>query len=190
MLAPKIAQHSVAPFVAAVAPHLPLSARAFRLVMLLARLALGSVLLYAGVVKVPNPAAFADAIANFELLPPLFNWIAALTLPWVEIVTGLLLICGLWLRGSALVSVLMFLGFSGAVLSALARGLNIECGCFGTDAGARVGVHALCIEAAGLTAGVLVFFFPRQSLALLRFPKKVVHVLVKQSVRVYRRKET
>lgn len=184
-ITPILIHHSVAPFVVAVAPHHPLYVRMFRLFMLLARLALGSLLLYAGVIKVPNCAAFAEAIANFDLLPPLLNQLAARTLPWVEIVTGLLLICGLWVRSTALVSVLMFLGFSAAVISALARSLDIECGCFGTDEGARVGLHTLTIEAAGIAAGILVFIFPRHSLALLRLPKKVVRAL---SVRVYKKK--
>ncbi|MGD0091147.1 MAG: MauE/DoxX family redox-associated membrane protein [Planctomycetota bacterium] len=174
----------VAPFVAAVAPDQQLSARVFRLVMLLARVALGGVLLYAGIVKVPNTAVFERAIANFDILPPLGNWIVALTLPWAEIVIGLLLICGLWLRYSAAVTVLMFLGFGGAVLLALARGIDIECGCFGTDDYERVGVKVLAIEAAMIAAGVLVFIFPRHSLALLRLPKKVVHVVARKTLRL------
>jgi uncharacterized membrane protein YphA (DoxX/SURF4 family) len=152
--------------------------------MLLARLALGSVLLYAGIVKVPNRAAFAEAIANFDLLPPLCNQLAALTLPWVEIVIGLLLICGLWLRSTALVTVLLFLGFGAAVISALVRGLDIQCGCFGNDEGARVGLHTLAIETAGIAVGVLVFIFPRQSLALLRLPKNLVGVLSNHALRL------
>jgi putative oxidoreductase len=186
--------HSVAPFVAAAAPDQQLGVRVSRLAMLLARLALGSVLLYAGIVKVPNTAVFADAIANFDILPPLGNWLAALMLPWAEIVIGLLLICGLWVRSTAVVSVLMFLGFTGAVLSALARGLDIECGCFSTDQGTRVGLHTLGIEAAAIAAGILVFIFPRHSLALLRLPQKVVRALAIRASRVpaqaYKEKHT
>jgi uncharacterized membrane protein YphA (DoxX/SURF4 family) len=178
---PTLIQHSVAPFVVAASADQRLGVRVFSVVMLLARLALGGVLIYAGVVKVPYPAAFAEAVANFDILPPFGNWVVALALPWAEIVIGLLLICGLWLRYSAAVTVLMFLGFGGAVLLALARGIDIECGCFGTDDYERVGVKVLAIEAAMIAAGVLVFIFPSQSLSLLRLPKKVVHVLAKRT---------
>jgi uncharacterized membrane protein YphA (DoxX/SURF4 family) len=154
--------------------------------MLLTRLALGAVLIYAGVVKVPNTAVFAEAVANFDILPRSGNWIVALTLPWAEIVIGLMLICGLWLRYSAAVTVLMFLGFGGAVVLALARGIDIECGCFGTDDYERVGVKVLAIEAAMIAAGVLVFIFPSQSLALLRLPKKI-RALSSQKFRVWAR---
>jgi uncharacterized membrane protein YphA (DoxX/SURF4 family) len=189
-LAPVLVRHSVAPFVAAIAPDQRLGVRVSRLAMLLTRLALGGVLIYAGVVKVPNTPAFAEAVANFDILPPLGNWIVALTLPWVEIVAGLLLICGLWLRYSAAVTVLLFVGFGGAVLLALARGIDIECGCFGTDDYERVGVKVLAIEAAMIILAVLVFVFPSHSLALLRLPKKVVRKLVEQSGRVYEKKHT
>ena len=191
-LSQRIVRHSFAPFAVAAAADQRLRVRVFRVMLLLARLALGSVLLYAGVVKLADIAAFAEAISNFDLLPPLGNQLVARTLPCVEIVTGLLLICGLWLRGSALVSVLMFLGFSVAVVSALARGLNIECGCFGTDSGAQVGLHALAIEAAGLLAGILVLLFPKQSVALLRLPKKVASSVSQRmssvSARVFKKK--
>ncbi|HEY3319205.1 MAG TPA: MauE/DoxX family redox-associated membrane protein [Planctomycetota bacterium] len=173
-----------APFVVAAKSEPLLGARLFSLLTLLARLALGASLLYAGLVKVPNSAAFAQAVANFDLLPPFGNQFVAVTLPWMEIVIGLLLICGLWVRGSALVSLLMFLGFSAAVLSALARDLNIECGCFGTDDGARVGLHTLAIESGGIIAGTLVLIFPKHSVALLRLPKKVVRALSNRTFRV------
>ena len=165
----------------------------FSVVMLLTRLGLGGVLIYAGAVKVPEPTAFTNAIANFEILPHLGNQIVAYTLPWAEIAIGLMLICGLWLRVSAAMTVLMFLGFGGAVLFALARGLDIECGCFGTDDYARVGFSVLAIETGMIAAGVLVFIFPRQSLSLLRLPKKVVAVVVDRTRRVtartYRKKQ-
>lgn len=176
------------------APEQLVGARAFCLVMLLARLALGSVLLYAGVLKAPDHAAFAKVIANFGLLPQAGCQFLALILPWLEIALGLLLLCGLWLRSAALAAVLMFLGYSGAVLYALARDLNIECGCFGTNDGVRVGLHTLAIEAAGITAGILVFIFPRHSLALVRWPKKVFQSLSKRmfrvSARTYKEKHT
>ncbi len=183
-IAPRLIHLSVAPFVAVVAPDRHWSARVGLFLMLLARLALGGVLLYAGVLKAPNTGAFADTIANYEILPPLGNWLVALTLPWAEIVVGMLLICGLWLRGTALVAGLMFLGFGAGVIAALARDLDIVCGCFGTEDGARVGAYTLLFEALGLAAGVLVTIFPRQSLAFLRLPKKAVVALAKRKSRV------
>jgi putative oxidoreductase len=183
----RLIRHTVAPFVVAATADQPLGARMFSVLMLLTRLALGGVLIYAGVVKVPNTPVFAAAVANFDILPPWGNWIVALALPWTEIVIGLLLICGLWLRYSAAVTVLMFLGFGGAVVLALARGIDIECGCFGTDDYERVGVKVLAIEAAMIAAGVLVYIFPRHSLSMLRLPKKVILALSNQTFRVWAR---
>jgi uncharacterized membrane protein YphA (DoxX/SURF4 family) len=130
--------------------------------VLMARLALGGTLLYAGSLKALNTGGFAEAIANFDLLPLWAGGVLAVILPWVEILTGVMLVCGLWLRMSSLLSMVMFAGFGVAVVSAIARGLNIECGCFDTNDGTRVGVHTLAIEAAGFAAALLVWLSVRQ----------------------------
>jgi putative oxidoreductase len=156
-----------------VAPHrlgattdLQWKARVFHAFMLMTRLALGGVLGYAGLVKALDTAAFADAIANYELLPPPGYRTLAVVLPWVEMGLGLFLVCELFLRASALLSMLLCLLFSGAVLSAMVRGLDIGCGCFGSVEYVHVGLSALALDLAMITASTLVLIFPRQSLAL------------------------
>jgi uncharacterized membrane protein YphA (DoxX/SURF4 family) len=128
------------------------------------RLGLGSILLYAGIVKAPYTASFGESIANYDLLPRHAIPIIANTLPWAEILTGLALICGLWTRSSAVVSLLMFTVFSAAVISALIRDLNIDCGCFETATGTRIGFHTLAIEGSCMLASLLVLIFPRKSM--------------------------
>ena len=97
----------------------------------MARTALAAVFVYAGAVKVLDPAAFARAIDHFRLLPHLLAPAMAVYLPWVEIVGGVGLF---WPRGRA-GALLLLLGlcllFCAAITSALARGLDISCGCFG-----------------------------------------------------------
>lgn len=127
------------------------------------RLALGGVLIYSGLSKVHGEWKFAETIANFRLLPAVINQLAAVILPWAEISAGLLLVCGIWLRASGLIALLMFSAFSIAVISALARGLDTECGCFGTDS--RAGWHTLGVDALGLAAALIV-------LALARTPAR------------------
>ncbi|HEY3322037.1 MAG TPA: MauE/DoxX family redox-associated membrane protein [Planctomycetota bacterium] len=141
---------------------------ALDLVMPITRLGLGGILLYAGVLKVPNSASFGEAIANYDLLPKQVIPLIAMTLPWVEILVGLTLLCGLWVRASASVSLLMFTVFSAAVISALARDLNIECGCFDTATGTRVGLNTVAIEGACMLASTLVLIFSRRSMIGLK----------------------
>ncbi len=99
----------------------------FRLV---ARLILGGVFLYAGFVKIGEPAGFAGSVAAYRLLPYFGNYLAAAVLPWLEVLCGLLLIAGYRTRAAASLVLLLILAFMAALVSALARGLDIDCGCF------------------------------------------------------------
>lgn len=119
------------------------------------RVLLGGVLMYAGFTKLKSGFAFAEIIANYALLPAAANQILAVVLPWWELCAGALLVFGVWTRAASLVALLLFGTFAAAVISALVRGLDIECGCF-SDAGSRVGLKTLGIELAGLVAAILV----------------------------------
>ncbi len=92
---------------------------------------LGAVFIYAGALKLQDPLKFADAIHAFKLLPRFFITPLALTLPLVEILSGLLLITG-YQRGLGAFCILcLTLVFAAVIASALARGLIINCSCFG-----------------------------------------------------------
>ena len=101
------------------------------LLALLARLILGGALLYAGILKAIHPYQAAAAVRAYEILPVSIANPLGYTLPWIEIGVGLLLILGLFVRVSALMGSLMMLVFIIGVSSAWARGLSIDCGCFG-----------------------------------------------------------
>jgi putative oxidoreductase len=127
------------------------------------RLLLGVIFLAAAVPKIHAPALFADAILNYRLLPvPLVN-LAALVIPWTEAVAGLFLLAGFWVRAGALVITGLTTGFLVAILSALARGLNIECGCFGTMAGSHVGLLHLALDVTLLALATGIVAGPQQS---------------------------
>ncbi|MBW8782596.1 MAG: DoxX family membrane protein [Verrucomicrobia bacterium] len=99
-----------------------------------ARCALGCGFLYAGMVKFQDPGAFAGAIAAFQLLPPAgVEWLAG-SLPSFEILLGALLLTGWQLPAAALAATLLASGFAAALGLALARGLVVDCGCFGEGA--------------------------------------------------------
>ncbi len=111
--------------------------------VVLCRLVLGGIFIYASLDKLQHPAAFAQIIHHFHLVPyPLLHPFAVF-LPVLEFVTGAAIILGVQLRGAALLALLMNLMFIGALSLALARGLDISCGCFHTDGGHAVGVSLL-----------------------------------------------
>ena len=94
------------------------------------RIVLGAVFIYAGVVKVADTTAFAGSIAAYRILPYFGNYLLASVLPWLEIICGAILVVGWRVRGAAVVIALLNVVFIVALLSALARGLDIDCGCF------------------------------------------------------------
>jgi len=98
---------------------------------LLARLLLGGVLLVAGGLKVTKPTDSANAVAAYKLLPTNLAHLLGYALPWLEVAIALLLIIGIMVRPAAIAGGLIMVVFIGAIASAWARGLIIDCGCFG-----------------------------------------------------------
>ena len=98
---------------------------------LLVRLTLGGVLLIAGAIKVPNLPKSAMAVRAYEVLPITLANFLGYTLPWIEIGLGLLLIVGVLVKISGALGALTILTFIIAITQAWARGLSIDCGCFG-----------------------------------------------------------
>lgn len=112
-----------------------------RVVMgMVGRIILAAVFIYAGAIKALDPAAFADAIDGYRLLPYPAVTVLALYLPWLEIAGG---VGVLWSRirlGALTLLFFLCLVFGIAVASAWIRHLDIACGCFGDGA---VGAAAL-----------------------------------------------
>lgn len=98
---------------------------------LLARLALGVVLLVAGALKIGNPLGAARAVQAYDVLPFEMARYVGYALPWLEVMMGILLILGLFTRISAWVGTLLMFAFVIGISQAWARGLTIDCGCFG-----------------------------------------------------------
>jgi putative oxidoreductase len=109
------------------------SARVQDAVVLLLRVVLGAILVWAGAAKIGHAAEFAAQIAGFRLLPQPVVAPLALLLPFLEILTGGYLILGLFTRAAAWVAVGMFAAFDGAIASAVVRGMTVSCGCFGPN---------------------------------------------------------
>jgi putative oxidoreductase len=103
-----------------------------RWILLALRLVLGAIFIYAGYVKLREPwALFAMGIDSYHILPLRLVEPVARALPWFEVVVGLLLMAGVWMRFSAACVSAMLLVFIGAMVRALVKGQDISCGCFG-----------------------------------------------------------
>lgn len=121
-----------------------------RLIALL-RIGLGLLFIAAALPKLRDPAGFANAVGHYHLLPETAERILALVLPALELLVGACLLLGVLDAGASLLVLVLMIVFTAAVGSAVARGLDISCGCFDTEDGARVGVTKV-VENLALTA--------------------------------------
>jgi uncharacterized membrane protein YphA (DoxX/SURF4 family) len=103
-----------------------------RWLLLLFRLIVGGVFIWAGALKIADPLEFARSIMNYRVVTPGPAFITAVILPWMEVLSGVFLIVGVFKRSSALLVSLMLAGFIGLVGLALVRGIDTACGCFGS----------------------------------------------------------
>ena len=83
--------------------------------------------------KIAVPHAFAVDVATYDILPLGVVNLVAVILPWIEAMAGLMLLAGLRARTAALLVTGMMLVFIGALVIALARGLDMSCGCFASQ---------------------------------------------------------
>lgn len=99
---------------------------------LVARLVLGGIMLYAGLTKVGDLTGSVQNVMAYEIFPYEISRAIGILLPVVEIALGVLLLVGLLTRASAAVVGALMTAFVVGIISAWARGLSIDCGCFGT----------------------------------------------------------
>jgi len=105
----------------------------------LCRLAIGLLFLASALAKIGDTGALATQVHNFRLVPLWSENLLAMVLPWIELLCGLALVLGVRARAGAWVVLASLIVFTVAIGTAMARGLDFECGCFGTADGTRVG---------------------------------------------------
>lgn len=101
------------------------------------QLALGAIFVAAALPKIADPPSFAHMIYNYRILPGSLVNISALTMPWVEILTGLALLIGVWKRPARWIIAAMLVVFILAISFNLIRNNPIDCGCFDTSAAGK-----------------------------------------------------
>jgi uncharacterized membrane protein YphA (DoxX/SURF4 family) len=124
------------------------------------RVFVGGFFIYASVSKIPYPAQFAEATANYRLLPYWILNLGAIILPWLELVCGLFLIIGFMSRASAVLIGIMLVMFNIMVLINMYWGAPISCGCYDT-VGEPIGWRKISENGVMLFFTIQVFFFDR-----------------------------
>lgn len=99
----------------------------------LARIVLGALFIYASLDKLANPSEFAKIIYYYRILPPGYENLFAIFLPWIELFTGLFLIVDKFSKGGLFIYSSLIIIYILALLQAQIRGLDISCGCFSVE---------------------------------------------------------
>jgi len=136
----------------------------------MARLILGGILVAAGGLKIDNLQKSAMAVRSYEMLPIGVANFLGYALPWIEIGIGLLLVIGVAVGISGLLGALTMFAFIIVISQAWARGLNIDCGCFG--GGGKVDpedtkyLSEIIRDIGLLVLGIYLYYFPKGKFGL------------------------
>ena len=131
------------------------------------RLILGLIFIYASIHKIADPFAFSEAIYNYRILPYVLINPVAIWLPYLELLAGLCLLLGIYIKGGTLIIFILSLFFAIAVGSVLFRGIDISCGCFYSSEVNRIVDWVTIIYNLGfLIMGLQVLIFDKAKYAL------------------------
>lgn len=139
-------------------------------IALAARLYFGVIFLLACWHKILEPSAFALDIATYQILPLGLVNLLAIVLPWVELAAGLMLVLGFRTRAAALLVAGMMTMFTVAIASAVAKGLDMSCGCFASQGSVEdpISWRTIVRDTSWLLLAVYIFILDRRPLGLDR----------------------
>lgn len=130
------------------------------------RLAAAAIWLFAGIAKIADLEHFHSQVHAYQLLPHLFEGPFAYALPFVETGIGLYLAAGLLIRPTAILGSVLMAAFIVAMAQAWARGLSLDCGCFGAAVQEEVGLMTILRDAGLGLPTVIVAIWPARKLSL------------------------
>ena len=129
-----------------------------RLLFYLLRFGFGGLLIFSSLGKIINPQDFSFAVENYRIFGAVLSRWVAVWVPYVELFVGILLISGVWLDAAAFVNVILMVVFFLMVTQAYVRGLDIVCGCFTADEGARIGLIKIFENIGFLFTGIVLLW--------------------------------
>ncbi|MCU0365379.1 MAG: DoxX family membrane protein [Ignavibacteriaceae bacterium] len=136
------------------------------ILLLAIRIFFGFIFIFAAITKIADPGGFSQSIYNYKLMPDFIINFLAIAFPWIELVAGILLVFGISVKeNSAILSGLLVI-FIFAIAISLFRGLNIDCGCFGTAGGTKVGIQKILENIGLLILGLILIKFDSKFLSL------------------------
>jgi len=112
----------------------------------------------AGMYKINYAAEFAETIASYRIVPYWAVNFMAISMPWIEIICGILLICGIRVRSCAVVAGSLLVMFTVGIAINLLRNAPISCGCF-SSMGDAISWRILLRDIIWVAMTVHIFFY-------------------------------
>lgn len=132
------------------------------------RIYVALVFILSGLDKINDLETFAISISNYKLIPITFINILAITIPWIELISGAFLLLGIFIKENSIIIFGLLTIFTSAIIVAVMRGLDIDCGCMGTSDGQRVGIFKIIENTLLIFATLLSIRYPRQVLTFIK----------------------
>jgi len=126
-------------------------------ILLAFRLVVGGTFIWAGVSKIIDPLEFAQNIANYRVFSQGISFFLALVLPWIEVICGVFLILGIFRYAGALLLSGLLAVFLVLITVTILRGIDIDCGCFGSLSG-KVDYKLILMDSILLFFSLNIFF--------------------------------
>lgn len=136
--------------------------------LLAARIIVGLMFIIVGIGKISNATEFAKEIGNYGILPEQLLNIAAISVAWIELVVGLFFLFGVEIKSSGLIIFLLLFVFTSAIVIAMVKGLNINCGCYSNIASQKVGMPKV-LENIGMMILVLIVLFSKNEKLTMKY---------------------
>ncbi len=141
--------------------------------VLIVRIFIGLLFIVSSLEKIVDPAAFAQSVSDYKLLPASLPSIIATILPWIELLCGFAVLFGVGTKGSSLLLSAMLIIFTLAVISAILRGFDISCGCFTQDPAAeKIGWMKVLQNFTLIVLSLFLYFSNSDSFTLLQYVQK------------------
>lgn len=135
--------------------------------ILVLRVLIGGLFVFSSLHKIEDPGAFAVAIRGYKLLPASLSNIFALFVAWSELVSGVMLVLGVFTKKAAGAIAILLLMFIGAIGTTMIRGIAVDCGCFSNKGGQQTSDLFLIVRNVFLlAAAVIVMHFDRGAFSL------------------------
>jgi uncharacterized membrane protein YphA (DoxX/SURF4 family) len=138
-----------------------------RYLLLLLRLIVGGVFIWAASTKIADSLSFAQDVRNYRLVGQTISFFTAIILPWIELVAGVCLVIGIFPRSSALLISGLLAFFILLVATTIIRGIDVDCGCFGTFS-RKADLWLILEDSIWLSMSLILLFSPANEFCLLK----------------------